>query len=239
MATAGTAGPRPISWAPAARHSPSRRRRRLRRRAPPLRAGACTTSSRRSPTPRPCSALTIAGSPSPRPANSQASASRRSESTLFATTMTGPPLRRTSCATAASSPVTPVVASSTNSTRSDSRAPAAPARSPWCRASRHARRPRRCRRRETTARSTRTRSSSRSRVTPGRRLDDGDLAADEAVHERRLADVRPADDGHDRQAASPPAGSSARLECPAQRGARRSATTSTGRAQILDRATRR
>ena len=81
--------------------------------------------------PRPCRALTIAGSPRPRPASSQASASRLSESTLLATTMTWPPLRRTNCATTSSSPVTPVVASSTNSTRSQlAQGTQRPARSP-------------------------------------------------------------------------------------------------------------
>ena len=233
MATAGDGA----TSARAPARPPSERRRRrpaLRRRAPPASGSWPTTTSRRSPTPRPCRALTIAGSPSPRPASSQASASRRSESTLFATTMTWPPWRRTSCATAASSPVTPVVASSTNSTRSaDFKRPDRLLGHLGVEGVAAARRARRCRRGGRSARSTRT----RPRGGHGSRrvaLDDGDLAADDPVHERRLADVRPADDGDDGQLARR-GGFIGCLQGPAQR--RPSVGTTSTRSRQVARAT--
>ena len=86
-----------------------------------------TTSSRRSPVPRPWRALTGHGSPSPRDMASQASASRWDESTLLATTRTGRPDRLSRRATAMSSSVTPTVTSTTIRTTSAS----AMARSAW------------------------------------------------------------------------------------------------------------
>ena len=149
--------------------------------------------------PRPCSALTIAGSPRPSPANSQASSSRRSESTLFATTRTAPPCRRTSWATTASSPVTPVVVSSDEQDKvrfaertqglfghlgvervSTFHDPAGV---------------------DDEKRSSVPLAFELQPVACDARagLDDGNLATDEPVHEGRLADVRASDHGDDRQ----------------------------------------
>ena len=52
---------------------------------------------------------------------------------------------------------------------------------------------------------------------PGALLDDGELAARDAVHERRLADIRPADDGDDGELPLACACSPGGLEQPAQR----------------------
>ena len=79
-----------------------------------------TTSSSRSPVPRPCRELTGKGSPSPRETNSQACASRAASSTLLATRRTGGPERRMTSAAARSSSVTPVVTSTTMRTTSAS-----------------------------------------------------------------------------------------------------------------------
>ena len=86
-----------------------------------------TTSSRRSPVPRPCRALIGHGSPRPRAMASQASASRWDESTLLTTTRTGRPDRLSTRATAMSSSMTPTVTSTTSRTTSAS----AMARSAW------------------------------------------------------------------------------------------------------------
>ncbi len=67
---------------------------------------------------RPCKALTIQGSPRPSETNSQASVSRRSLSTLLATSITGVPARTSTRATSSSSLVTPTAVSTTCSTRS-------------------------------------------------------------------------------------------------------------------------
>src|SRR5262245_9290056 len=79
-----------------------------------------TTASNRSPVPRPWSALTGYGSPRPRPSSSQTMPSRLTSSTLLATSSAGLPNRRSSSATLLSSPVTPVVTSTTRSTTSAS-----------------------------------------------------------------------------------------------------------------------
>ncbi len=78
------------------------------------------TASRRSPLPRPWIAETGIGSPSPSPAKDQASVSRRSSSTLLATTRTGLSLRWRSRATWASSSVIPTAQSRTSRSTSAS-----------------------------------------------------------------------------------------------------------------------
>ena len=85
------------------------------------RGSSSTSSSSRSPVPRPCSAVTGNGSPRPSDTNSQMSPRRDSLSTLFATSSTGRFARRSHSATFASSSVTPTVASTTRSTASASR----------------------------------------------------------------------------------------------------------------------
>ena len=82
---------------------------------------ASTRRSSRSPAPRPCRALTGAGSPRPNDISSQMDASCTRSSTLLATTITGLSADRSNPATRASSSVTPTVASTTNSTASASR----------------------------------------------------------------------------------------------------------------------
>ena len=63
----------------------------------------------------------------------------------------------------------------------------------------------------------------RSRVTPGLLLDDRLAPADDAVHERRLADVGPPDDGHHGRGQAHAARAGRRSDTPSV------ATTSTGR----------
>ena len=75
-----------------------------------------TRRSSRSPVPRPCRALTAAGSPRPSASISQLAASCTRSSTLLATTITVSARPRNSAATRSSSSVTPTVASTTNST---------------------------------------------------------------------------------------------------------------------------
>src|SRR4051812_738006 len=104
MATAGTSGS--VGADVSSTFSGSRRR--------------STTASRRSPVPRPCSALTGNGSPSPRRANPHASASRPESSTLLATTRTCLSDLRRRLATRSSSSVTPMAASTTRRTTSAS-----------------------------------------------------------------------------------------------------------------------
>src|SRR5262249_23028054 len=76
-------------------------------------AGACgsaaSRASSRSPLPRPCSALTGQGSPSPSAHNADAAGSPGASSTLFAATTTGLPERRSTVATASSESVMPTV----------------------------------------------------------------------------------------------------------------------------------
>ena len=86
-----------------------------------------TTSSSRSPVPRPCSALTWWGAPRPRPSSSQTESAWFGWSILLATTSTGTPAEYSTLATCSSSEVTPTAASTTNSTASASRT----ARSAW------------------------------------------------------------------------------------------------------------
>ncbi len=88
---------------------------------------SATTSSRRSPVPRPCRELTGYGSPRPRETNSQMAKSRLAPSTLFTTSRTGGPALRITLAAAMSSSVTPVVTSTTMRMTSAS----ARARSAW------------------------------------------------------------------------------------------------------------
>ena len=96
------ASPSPVGRARRASGAVGRRRQRGR-----------TTSSSRSPVPRPWMALTGQGSPRPSETNSQAAASRPASSTLFTTSSTGAPVRRTTRAAARSSSVTPTVTSTT------------------------------------------------------------------------------------------------------------------------------
>ena len=79
------------------------------------------SDSRRSPVPRPWSALTGNGSPTPKLRRSQIADSRLVSSTLFATKSTGRPRLRRICATRLSSSVIPTVTSTTNSTTSASK----------------------------------------------------------------------------------------------------------------------
>ena len=71
------------------------------------------TRSSRSPVPRPCNALIVAGSPKPSDTSSHAADSWFRSSTLFATTTTDSALFRNSAATWASSSVIPTVESRT------------------------------------------------------------------------------------------------------------------------------
>ena len=181
-------------------HVPRRLRRRRSRRRRGLRwarvAGDATTSSRRSPVPRPWSELTGKGSPRPSDTNSQTIASRLSPSTLLTTNRTGGPARRITLAAARSSSVTPVVTSTTmrmtsasESARSacvltfaSSTSPPAshppvsmtengtPDHSAW--------------------------STFRSRVDAALLLDHGGAFTHDPVHQRRLPDVGPSGD-HD------------------------------------------
>ena len=160
-----------------------------------------TRSSSRSPVPRPCSALTGWGSPSPRRSSSQMAASRSASSTLLATSSTGRPLRRRRLATRLSSSVMPTVTSTTKSTASAS----AMARSDWrdtfsSRSSPPGIQPPVSTRRNSRPCHSAT-TSLRSRVTPGFSCDDRHAAADDPVEQRRLADVRSTDDGDRRQIA--------------------------------------
>src|ERR1700736_5576853 len=75
---------------------------------------ASRITSSRSPLPRPCSALTGTGSPSPSDQSAATSGSALVSSTLLAATTTGLPDRRSTAATAAAAAVTPTVASPTN-----------------------------------------------------------------------------------------------------------------------------
>ena len=181
------------------------------------------------PARRPCRALTGYGSPSPSAMNSQLSFSRRSLSALLATRMTSCPPRRSQSATASSSSVTPTDASTTNSTTS-----ASPTAASTCL--------------ETLASSDAARAAGHPAAGvddaerdaepfrledlaiaghPRTVLDDRRLLADDAVEQRRLADVRPAHDGDEREVAQRPPS----LPQPsASRRARPSvAITSTGR----------
>ena len=79
-----------------------------------------TMKSRRSPVPRPCCALTVCGSPAPRRMKSQEAASWISSSTLLTTRATCLPLFRAQRAACPSSSTSPVVTSTTRSTRSAS-----------------------------------------------------------------------------------------------------------------------
>src|SRR5215469_15534487 len=79
---------------------------------------ALSTASSRSPLPRPCSALTAIGSPSPSDHSECTSGSPGASSTLFAASTTGFLDRLRTAATAASASVTPTTASTTNNTAS-------------------------------------------------------------------------------------------------------------------------
>ena len=180
-----------------------RRRRSVGARPVPVVRGrvsgsSATTSSSRSPVPRPCRALIGQGSPRPRAMASQASASRWDESTLLTTTRTGRPDRLSTRATARSSSMTPTVTSTTNRTTSAS----AMARSAWA---------------LTWASSGSADGQPPAGVDhgegvpaplgvellavagdPGPLLDDGGPPAHDAVDQRRLAHVGPSGDDHQR-----------------------------------------
>ena len=199
-----------------------RRRRRLgagvgRRSA--ARAAARRRASSRSPVPRPCRALTGSGSPRPSDMNSQIAASRLASSTLLATTSTGASTGGAASATRLSSSVMPTMASTTKQDDVGSRM----ARS-LCRL---------------TLASSASPPGSQPPVSTSRNgaalplgldllavagdagllLDDGVAAADDAVEERRLADVGAPDDGDDRRQLEP--ASSTRSRARAQRRGRR------------------
>ncbi len=86
-----------------------------------------TAASSRSPAPRPCSAETVCGSPSPSDHSDWASSSVFSSSALFATRRTGLPALRRTWTTASSVSVAPTFASTMNITASASLT----ARSAW------------------------------------------------------------------------------------------------------------
>ena len=137
------------------------------------------------------------GSPRPSDSRSQIAASRLSSSTLLATSSTRLAARRTTSAARASSSVTPVSASTTNSTASASAIAFS-----LCRLTFSSR---------VSPPGSQPPVSTRVNVAPaplgvdllavagdaGALLDDRLAPADDAVDERRLADVRPADDGDD------------------------------------------
>ena len=79
---------------------------------------AASTTSNKSPLPRPCSAETVYGSPSPSDQSRVASSSARSSSTLFATKMTGTFAWRSTLTICSSASVAPTVASTTKITTS-------------------------------------------------------------------------------------------------------------------------
>ena len=156
--------------------------------------------SSRSPVPRPWVAETAIGSPRPSAWSSAASGSSAAESTLLATTTTGTSARRRISATSASPWRRPARASSTIATASAS----AIASRAWSWTARESE--------SAAARSTPPVSMSskrtpfhshssalRSRVTPASLVDDRLAPAAEPVDQRRLADVRKADDRDPRE----------------------------------------
>ena len=155
-----------------------------------------TIASSRSPVPWPCRAESGIGSPSPNRWNSSASTSRAGSSILFASRKTGLRAVRRISATSSSPGVIPIFASTTNRTRSAS-ATAARAWSAMLRVIG-----------DWSATSTppgvdQQEAGSRplaDELLPvarhaGRLVDDGRPGAGQPVDERRLADVREADDG--------------------------------------------
>ena len=200
-----------------------RRRRRAHRRDRPGRRS--TTTSSRSPARRPCSALTGYGSPRPSARNSHRSSSRRSLSALLATTSTSCSPRRSQSAIASSSSVIPTDAVDDEQHEvgaahrgldlaADLGLEVAAARHPAAGvddAERHA---------EPLGLQLLAVAGDPRAV-----LDDRRLLADDAVEQRALADVGPADDGDDGQLDAMLVISRA----PAQSARPSVATTSTGR----------
>ncbi len=166
---------------------------------------AARIASSMSPDPRPCSAETGNGSPSPRFQSPWASASVRSSSTLFAARTTGRPLLRRTFTTASSASVIPTVASTTNSTASASET----ATSAWARdALRHAPGigvpPAGVDDGEGATVPVRVVGDPVSGH-PRHVLDDGLASADDPVDQGRLAHVGAPDDGQDRDPCRGPA----------------------------------
>ncbi len=161
------------------------------------RSSSATMRSSRSPLPVPCRPEIGIGSPSPSRCSSSANGSWLGSSILFASTSTGLCASRRIWATSSSPGVTPARASTTKSTRSASptasRACCAIARVSGVGSAM-----------STPPVSTSTKrlpvhsqtSSLRSRVTPGHLVHDRGARLGQPVDERRLADVREADDRH-------------------------------------------